>query len=137
MLFSLQFIDHDLTKITSGSDKLDVPVPKVCVFRSVKRAWRGGVLGVADVQVIRRHQLMLSVWSVCCIPQGDPQLDPTGTGTKVLPFTRSAFVRSVDGRDTREHINTITHFLDASMVSAFRLGSGHCTSTSCPLQPGL
>jgi hypothetical protein len=52
----------------------------------------------------------------------------------VLPFTRSAFVRSVDGRDTREHINTITHFLDASMVSAFRLaiapqrvpGHPHC-----------
>lgn len=48
--------------------------------------------------------------------QGDPQLDPTGTGTKTLPFVRSAFVRSTDGKDTREHVNFITHFLDASQV---------------------
>ena len=37
-------------------------------------------------------------------------------GTKTLPFVRSAFVRSTDGKDTREHVNFITHFLDASQV---------------------
>jgi hypothetical protein len=88
----------------------------VCV--SVKRAW--GCLACARHTDAPDHALSIAFR---CIPQGDPQLDPTGTGTKVLPFTRSAFVRSVDGRDTREHINTITHFLDASMVSAFRLGT--------------
>ncbi len=48
--------------------------------------------------------------------QGDAALDPTGTGTKILPFTRSESVRSDDGLDTREAVDINTHFLDASMV---------------------
>ncbi len=48
--------------------------------------------------------------------QGDPALDPAGTGTKILPFTRAATVRSEDGLDTSEVINIDTHFVDASMV---------------------
>jgi hypothetical protein len=56
-------------------------------------------------------------------------MDPTGTGTKFLPFTRSATVRSTDGLNTRETVNSITHFIDASMVR-WRLpalkGNGTC-----------
>jgi hypothetical protein len=58
--------------------------------------------------------------------QGDPVMDPTGTGTKILPFTRSATVRSKDGLNTREAVNGNTHFIDGSMVCVTR---GHL---SCP-----
>ena len=58
--------------------------------------------------------------------QGDPVMDPTGTGTKILPFTRSAAVRSKDGLNTREAVNGNTHFIDGSMV---RVTRGHL---SCP-----
>ena len=55
--------------------------------------------------------------------QGDAQLDPTGTGTKILPFTgtRAGTVRSVDGLDTREAISIDTHFVDASQVRVLLL----------------
>ena len=48
--------------------------------------------------------------------QGDEFMDPTGTGSKVIPFWRSGFARSDDGKGTREALNLITHYLDASMV---------------------
>jgi len=53
-------------------------------------------------------------------------MDPTGTGTKILPFTRSAAVRSKDGLNTREAVNSNTHFIDGSLVCVTR---GHL---SCP-----
>jgi hypothetical protein len=48
--------------------------------------------------------------------QGDDFMDPSGTGSKVIPFWRSGFTRSDDGKGTREALNLITHYLDASMV---------------------
>ena len=48
--------------------------------------------------------------------QGDEFMDPTGTGSKVIPFWRSGFARSDDSKGTREALNLITHYLDASMV---------------------
>ena len=50
--------------------------------------------------------------------QGDEFMDPTGTGSKVIPFWRSGFARSDDSKGTREALNLITHFLDASMVGS-------------------
>jgi hypothetical protein len=39
-----QFIDHDLTKITSGTEALDIPVPKVRRASPITRA--PGIAGV-------------------------------------------------------------------------------------------
>ncbi len=66
-------------------------------------------------------------------------MDPTGTGTVVLPFFRSSTVRSQDGRDVREAVNTVSHFLDGSMVRmGVRLGvwspAPSCTSRQYQLE---
>ena len=58
--------------------------------------------------------------------QGDEFMDPTGTGSKVIPFWRSGFARSDDSKGTREALNLITHSLDASMV-----GFGFTPITPC------
>ena len=52
------------------------------------------------------------------VPQGDPWLDPFNTGSQMIPMMRSA---TMEGSGTnvsnpREHVNTITSFLDASSV---------------------
>jgi hypothetical protein len=48
--------------------------------------------------------------------QGDEFMDAAGVGGKIIPFWRSGFARSDDGKGTREALNLITHYLDASMV---------------------
>ena len=48
------------------------------------------------------------------VPAGDPQFDPFNTGTKTIPFTRSAFVEGVS--TPRQHQNELTHWIDGSMV---------------------
>ena len=54
--------------------------------------------------------------AMCDAVQGDKFLDASGVGGKIIPFWRSGFVRSDDGKGTREAQNLITHYLDASMV---------------------
>jgi peroxidase len=52
------------------------------------------------------------------VPKGDPSFDPAGTGTKTIDTMRSAFDEST-GTDTtnpRQQVNSITSFMDASMV---------------------
>jgi RHS repeat-associated protein len=52
------------------------------------------------------------------IPAGDPSFDPTGSGTKTIPFRRADFIpssgTSVD--NPRAHQNRISSFLDGSVV---------------------
>ncbi|GJL65279.1 MAG: hypothetical protein NPIRA05_02500 [Nitrospirales bacterium] len=48
------------------------------------------------------------------IPTGDQHFDPQSTGTKIMPFTRSAYADTPN--KPREQVNHITAFLDASMV---------------------
>ena len=52
------------------------------------------------------------------VPAGDPWFDPDGTGTSVIPLTRSLFDPST-GTDTgnvRQQINRITAFIDGSQI---------------------
>jgi len=47
------------------------------------------------------------------IPTGDPIFDSGGTGTQIMPFTRSSF----DGSSSpRQQTNVVTAFIDGSMV---------------------
>ena len=57
------------------------------------------------------------------IPTGDDQFDPDDTGTQTIPLNRSAFDPATDKVDPvtgdvipREQVNTITAFLDGSMI---------------------
>ncbi len=52
------------------------------------------------------------------IPVGDPQFDPNSTGTQIIPLNRSIFdLDTGTGTDNpREQINSITAWIDASMV---------------------
>jgi hypothetical protein len=85
------------------------------------------------------------------VPKGDPSFDLLGTGTQVIPTTRSIF-DSKTGTSTsnpRQQINTITAWLDGSMIygsdaataAALRTMSGGLLKTSAgnllPLNTGL
>ncbi len=52
------------------------------------------------------------------VPKGDPYFDPLGTGTQVIRVTRSLFDASTGTSSTnpRQQINTITAWLDGSMI---------------------
>ena len=52
------------------------------------------------------------------VPAGDPVFDPTGTGTGIIPFLRSAFDRtSATGpHNPRQQVNSITGFIDGSGI---------------------
>jgi hypothetical protein len=47
------------------------------------------------------------------VPLGDPSFDPRGTGTQVIPFSRSAFEAGVL---PRRQVNALTAWIDASNV---------------------
>lgn len=50
------------------------------------------------------------------VPTGDPYFDPASTGTQVIPLNRSEYVGGTGLSSPRQQINSITAFLDASMV---------------------
>lgn len=49
------------------------------------------------------------------VPQGDPYFDPLGTGSSVIPFTRSDFIIDPTTK-VREQVNRVTSYVDASNV---------------------
>ncbi|HVT91167.1 MAG TPA: peroxidase family protein [Tepidisphaeraceae bacterium] len=50
------------------------------------------------------------------VPQSDPYFDPNGSGTAVIPLTRSEYVAGTGVTSPRENPNDITAFIDGSMV---------------------
>lgn len=74
------------------------------------------------------------------IPTGDPQFDPFATGTETIPFSRSTFHQESgdSASNPRAQVNSITSFIDASMVygsdqeraDALRTFSGGLLATS-------
>lgn len=50
------------------------------------------------------------------VPTGDPQFDPTGTGTQVIPLKRTGFDSATGTTNARQQINLITSWLDGSMI---------------------
>jgi hypothetical protein len=52
------------------------------------------------------------------VPAGDPTFDPAGTGTQVIPLTRSAGdpATGTSPANPRQQVNTITAWLDGSMI---------------------
>lgn len=48
------------------------------------------------------------------VPTGDAFFDPLGTGTQVIPLTRSQYVTDANG--VRQQVNSITAYIDGSMV---------------------
>ena len=52
------------------------------------------------------------------VPTGDPQFDPTSSGTATIPFTRSTFVPNSGKATTgpRQQNNWVTAFIDGSQV---------------------
>jgi peroxidase len=62
------------------------------------------------------------------VPTGDPQFDPNGTGTQVIPFTRSVYdpATGTSTSNPREQTTQITAWIDASDV----YGSDQATADS-------
>jgi hypothetical protein len=52
------------------------------------------------------------------VPTGDPSFDPAGTGTQVVPLTRSVYdpTTGTSTANPRQQINQITAWIDGSMV---------------------
>jgi len=50
------------------------------------------------------------------VPQGDVSFDPKGTGTQVIPLTRSLFDSATGTSDARQQVNVITAWIDGSVV---------------------
>lgn len=50
------------------------------------------------------------------VPTGDPSFDPNGTGTATIAFSRSLFDPATGVTTAREQINTVTSWLDGSMI---------------------
>lgn len=50
------------------------------------------------------------------VPAGDPDFDPTGTGTVTLSFTRSEVADGTGETVAREQVNDITTYIDGSFI---------------------
>src|SRR5206468_8679032 len=74
------------------------------------------------------------------VPAGDPFFDPAGTGTQVIPLTRSGFdpKTGTSAANPRQQVNAITAWLDGSMIygsdaataASLRTGQGGRLKTS-------
>lgn len=62
------------------------------------------------------------------VPLGDPQFDPNGTGTQIIPLNRSNYdpLTGLAAGNPRQQINSITAWLDGSMI----YGSSTTTAAS-------
>ncbi|MBI2825079.1 MAG: peroxidase [Planctomycetia bacterium] len=50
------------------------------------------------------------------VPTGDPQFDPNGIGTQTIKLNRSKFDPATGTTNARQQVNTITSWMDGSMV---------------------
>ena len=52
------------------------------------------------------------------VPTGDPQFDPNGTGTQIIPLSRSEFdaATGTSAGNPRQQVNSITAYIDGSQV---------------------
>jgi len=72
------------------------------------------------------------------VPTGDASFDPTGTGTQIIPLSRSQYAAGTGVTSPRQQTTDITSFIDASMVygsdaaraTALRTGTGGLMKTS-------
>src|SRR5205085_1277886 len=74
------------------------------------------------------------------VPSGDSSFDPAGTGTQTIPLSRSQYdsATGTSAANPRQQVNSITAWMDASMVygsdtttaSSLRTNSGGQMKTS-------
>jgi peroxidase len=50
------------------------------------------------------------------VPEGDPWFDPAGSGTAVIPLSRSAYDPGTGTIDPRQQVNSISAYLDGSQI---------------------
>ena len=50
------------------------------------------------------------------VPTGDASFDPNGTGTQTIPLTRSAYDPATGTTNARQQVNSVTAWLDGSMI---------------------
>lgn len=94
----------------------DQPEPVPDRYRVSDMVWQWGQFIDHDITFVPegdpREPLPIPV------PKGDPVFDPNGTGSGIIPFFRSAFdpATGTDQDNPRQQVNSITSFIDASVV---------------------
>lgn len=66
------------------------------------------------------HDIVLSKaeeeFNPIIVPTGDFMFDPLGSGSVMLPFTRTEMMPGTGGSTPREQVNSNSHFIDGSMI---------------------